>query len=62
MYGGWKKKMKCFKEKVLDLMYKFMILFCDFYDSNIVYLLYSGFEFLVRKVNGCFDSVDFEDI
>lgn len=61
-HGGWKKKMKCFKEKALDLTHKPMILLCDFYDSNTVHLLHSGLESLVRKVNGRSDSVDFEDI
>lgn len=61
-HGRWKKKMKCFKEKALDLTHKPMILLCDFYDSNTVHLLHSGLESLVRKVNGRSDSVDFEDI
>jgi len=61
-HGRWKKKMKCFKEKALDLTHKPMILLCDFYDSNTVHLLHSGLESLVRKVNGRSDSVDFDDI
>lgn len=60
--GRWKKKMKCFKEKALDLTHKPIILLCDFYDSNTVHLFHSGLESLVRKVNGRSDSVDFEDI
>ena len=61
-HGRWKKKMKCFKEKALDLTHKPMILLCDFYDSNTVHLLHSGLESLVRRVNGRSDCVDFEDI
>lgn len=61
-HASWKKKMKCFKEKALDLTHKPMILLCDFYDSNTVQLLHSGLESLVRKVNGRSDSVDLEDI
>ena len=60
--SGWKKKMKCFKEKALDLTHKPMILLCDFYDSNTAHLFHSGLESLIRKVNGRSDSVDFEDI
>lgn len=58
----WRKKIQCLKEKALDLKHKPLILLCDFYDSNTVHLFQSGLEFLVRKVNGRSDQINFEDI
>lgn len=60
--GRWRKKIQCLKEKALDLKHKPLILLWDFYDSNTVHLFQSGLEFLVRKVNGRSDQINFEDI
>ncbi|KAJ7390459.1 hypothetical protein OS493_025160 [Desmophyllum pertusum] len=60
--GRWKRKMKCLREKALDLKHKPILLLWDFYDSNTVHLFHSGLEFLARKVNGRSDKINFEDI
>ena len=58
----WKKKMKHFKEKALDLKHKPMILLWDFCDSNTVHLFQNGLECLVRRIQGRSDKLDFEEI
>ena len=58
----WKKKMRHFKEKALDLKHKPMILLWDFHDNNTVQLFHSGLECLVKKIKGRSKKLDFEDI
>lgn len=58
----WKKKIKCLKEKALDLKHNPLILLGDLYDSNTVHLFHSGIEFLARKMNSRSDKVDFDEL